>query len=156
MMKIQRLNEVIGTNLIFDKMMTDHELPWSDDEDISAALLDFEYLNNYSGRKVISPAVENVLENGVIPSGDFEKLCDVAYMMFNKKWARNWTILNIEYNPIENYSMTEHQVLTRDNKETHSGTDRLVLTGTWNQHLVDDRNRYTCRIWKRYCEKHRH
>ena len=131
MMNIQRLNEVIGTNLIFTQMMTDHnDLPWSEDEDISATLLDFEYINNYSGRKVISPAVENVLENGSIPSEDFAKLCDVAYMMFNKKWTRNWTIYNIEYNPIENYSMTEHSVLTRDNAETHSGTDQFKQTGT--------------------------
>lgn len=131
MMKIQRLNEVIGPNEIFKTIMTNYTLPWSDDEDITDSLLDFEYINNYSGRKIISPAVSNSLgDDGKITAAGFEKLCDVCFMMFNKKWTRNWTILNMEYNPIENYAMTEHSVLTRDNTETHAGTDRNVRTGS--------------------------
>ena len=131
MMKIQRLNEVIGTNEIFKTIMTNYTLPWSEDEDITDTLLDFEYINNYSGRKIISPAVSNSLgTDGKITSAGFEKLCDVCYMMFNKKWTRNWTILNMEYNPIENYAMTEHSVLTRDNNETHSGKDSTTQTGS--------------------------
>ena len=129
-MKIQRLNEVIGTNEIFKTLMENYTLPWSEDDTISAALLDFEYINNYSGRKIIAPAVSNVLTNNVITAAGFAKLVDVCYMMFVKKWQRNWTILTMEYNPIENYSMTEHSVLTRDNAETHSGTDRKVESGS--------------------------
>ena len=111
--------------------MTNYTLPWSEDETITDALLDFEYINNYSGRKIISPAVSNNLgTDGKITAAGFEKLCDVCYMMFNKKWTRNWTILNMEYNPIENYAMNEHTVLTRDNKESHSGTDSNVRTGS--------------------------
>ena len=130
MMNLTRLNEVIGTNRIFATLMDGYTLPWSEDTSISAQTLDFEYLYNYSGRKVISPAVERCVEDGEIPAADFAQLCNVAYMMFNKKWERNWAILTMEYNPIENYSMTEHQVLTRDNSETHSGTDQFKQTGT--------------------------
>lgn len=108
-MSLKRLNEVIGNNLIFTTMMHDHELPWHEDADITAALLDFEYLNNYSGKKIISPAVDNSLDDGIIDSAKFTQLCDVAYMMYAKKWARNWTILTMEYNPIENYSMREDE-----------------------------------------------
>lgn len=130
-MKVQRLNEVIGTNEIFKTLMTDYTLPWSEDESITDSLLDFEYMNNYSGRKIISPAVSNSLgTDGKITAASFQKLCDICYMMFNKKWTRNWTILNMEYNPIENYAMTEHSVLTRDNEEKHTGTDSNVRTGS--------------------------
>lgn len=130
-MKIQRLNEVIGTNEIFSTIMTGRELPWHEDTTITAALLDFEYINNYSGRKIISPAVEKSLgTDGKITSENFAKLCSVAYMMFGKKWARNWEILTSEYDPIQNYSMTEDSRLVRDNKETHSGTDSTLMTGT--------------------------
>ena len=130
-MKIQRLNEVIGTNEIFSTIMTGHELPWDEDEDITATLLDFEYINNYSGRKIISPAVANSLgTDGKITTAGFTKLCDVAYMMYAKKWARNWAILTMEYNPIENYSMVEDSKLTRDNKQTHSGSDTNLKTGS--------------------------
>lgn len=128
---IRRLKEVIGTNEIFNTLMTNYELPWSDDDTITAASLDFEYINNYSGNKIISPAVDNCLgDDEKITAANFAKLCDVAYMMFSKKWARNWTILTMEYNPIENYSMSEHEELTRDNAETHSGTDSTVTTGS--------------------------
>lgn len=130
-MKIKRLDEVIGTGLIFDTMMTAHELPWYEDTDITAALLDFEYINNFSGRKIISPAVEKSLgTDGIITAENLTKLCSVAYMMYAKKWARNWAVLTAEYNPIENYSMVEDSKLTRDNKETHSGTDSSVTTGS--------------------------
>ena len=129
-MKIQRLNEVIGENEIFKTLMENYTLPWSEDETISAALLDFEYINNYSGRKIIAPAVNNVLSNGVMSVAGFEKLCDICYMMFVKKWARNWAILTMEYNPIENYAMTEHMKLIRDNNEIHSGKDSKVETGS--------------------------
>lgn len=130
-MKIQRLNEVIGTNEIFKTLMEDYTLPWSEDETINAASLDFEYIGNYSGRKIISPAVSNNIgDDGKITAAGFEKLVDVCFMMFSKKWARNWTILTMEYNPIENYSMTEHTELVRDNNETHSGKDSTTQTGS--------------------------
>ena len=130
-MKMQRLDEVIGSNEIFSKLMTGRTLPWSEDQDITAALLDFEYINNYSGRKIISPAVQkNLGSDGKITSAGFDALVSVAYMMYAKKWARNWEILTMEYNPIENYSMTEQEHIVRDNAETNSGTDRTVTTGS--------------------------
>ena len=106
---MMRLKEIIGTNRIFTKMMTDHTLPWAQDETITGELLDFEYINNYSGNKFISPAVKNSIEDGEISAANFKQLCDVAFMMYNKKWARNWAILTMEYNPIENYSMREDE-----------------------------------------------
>lgn len=130
-MKILRLNEVIGTNEIFKTLMTDYTLPWSEDTSITDALLDFEYLNNYSGRKIISPAVSNCLgTDGKITAAGFQKLCDICYMMFIKKWTRNWTILTMEYNPIENYAMSDTHTFEHGKKETNSGTDTTRRTGT--------------------------
>ena len=56
-----RLSDVLGTNQIFTKIMTDHEVPWADDENITGALLDYEYNYNFSGDKLISPAVHKHL-----------------------------------------------------------------------------------------------
>ena len=40
----KRLSEVLGnTQKIFTRIMTVHEVPWSEDESITGALLDFEY-----------------------------------------------------------------------------------------------------------------
>lgn len=139
-MTIQRLNEVIGENSIFTTLTTGRTMPWANDTSINNTLLDFEYMNNFSGRKVISPAVENSLgTDGTITSTNMTTLCSIAYMMYNKKWARNWAVLTAEYNPIENYNMTETEETTRDNKETHSGNDTLSMTGTdTNTHTGTD------------------
>lgn len=127
----KRLSEVLtDTQKIFTRIMTAHEVPWNEDESITGALLDFEYLGNQSGDKIISPAVEKALSSGVLSDTSFNTLCDVAWMMFNKRWARLWEILTAEFNPIENYSMTDTHTFEHGKIETNSGTDTTRRTGT--------------------------
>lgn len=108
-METMRLNEALGDNQIFTRIMSQHtDLPWSEDESITAAVLDFEYLYNFSGNKITAPAVDlNLGTDNKIKTAAFNMLCEVAYMMFNKKWARNWAVLTAEYNPLNNYDMVE-------------------------------------------------
>ena len=108
-MKTLRLNEVLGDNQIFTRIMSQHtDLPWSEDETVTAAILDFEYLYNFSGNKITAPAVDlNLGTDDKIKTAAFNMLCEVAYMMFNKKWARNWAVLTADYNPLNNYDMVE-------------------------------------------------
>lgn len=127
----KRLSEVLGdTQKIFTRIMTVHEVPWSEDNSITGALLDFEYLNNQSGDKIISPAVEKALSSGQLSDTSFNTLCDVAWMLYNKRWARLWEILTAEFNPIENYSMTDTHTFEHGKIETNSGTDTTRRTGT--------------------------
>lgn len=127
----KRLSEVLGdTQKIFTRIMTVHQVPWNEDEDITGALLDFEYLSNQSGDKIISPAVEKALSSGQLSDTSFNTLCDVAWMMYNKRWARLWEILTAEFNPIENYSMTDTHTFEHGKIETNSGTDTTRRTGT--------------------------
>lgn len=130
-MKIQRLNEVIGSNEIFDFINSEFNPPWKEDPVVSDELLDFEYLNNHSGRKIISPAVAKYLgTDGILTTEGFTYLCGVAYMMFSAKWVRNWAVYKYDYDPGENYNMVEDSKLTRDNKQTHSGNDSVVQSGS--------------------------
>lgn len=127
----KRLSEVLGdTQKIFTRIMTAHEVPWNEDESITGALLDFEYINNQSGDKIVSPAVEKALSSGQLSDTSFNTLCDVAWMMYNKRWARLWEILTAEFNPIENYSMTDTHTFEHGKIETNSGTDTTRRTGT--------------------------
>lgn len=127
----KRLSEVLGdTQNIFTRIMTVHEVPWNEDESITGALLDFEYMNNQSGDKIVSPAVEKALSSGQLSDTSFNTLCDVAWMMFNKRWARLWEILTAEFNPIENYSMTDTHTFEHGKVETNTGTDTTRRTGT--------------------------
>ena len=127
----KKLSEVLtDTQKIFTRIMTAHEVPWNGDESITGALLDFEYLGNQSGDKIISPAVEKALTSGELSDTSFNTLCDVAWMMYNKRWARLWEILTAEFNPIENYSMTDTHTFEHGKIETNSGTDTTRRTGT--------------------------
>ena len=125
-----RLSEVLGDKKIFTRMMTVHNLPWSEDTDITGELLDFEYMFNQSGDKIISPAVEKNLADGELGAENFSKLVDLAYMMYNKRWSRLWEILTAEFNPLQNYDMTESKTINYGKVDTNSGTDTNLRTGT--------------------------
>ena len=127
----KRLSEVLDdTQGIFTRIMTAHEVPWAEDDTITGALLDFEYMLNQSGDKIISPAVEKRLTDGELSTEDFNKLCDVAWMMYGKRWARLWEILTAEFNPLNNYDMSETKYIDHGHVETNSGTDTTNRTGT--------------------------
>lgn len=127
----KRLGEILTSSQgIFTQIMTAYEVPWEEDTDITGALLDFEYMLNHSGDKIISPAVAKSLEDGELSTENFNKLCDVVYMMYGKRWARLWEVLTAEFNPIENYSMQDIHTFEHGKKETNSGTDTTNRTGT--------------------------
>ena len=130
-MKEMRLSEVLTDSQgIFSQIMTAHEVPWAEDETITGDLLDFEYMLNQSGDKIISPAVCKSLTDGELTTADFNKLCDVAFMMYGKRWARLWEILTAEFNPLNNYDMSETKYIDHGHVETNSGTDTTNRTGT--------------------------
>ena len=75
----KRLSEVLGdTQGIFTRIMTTYDVPWAEDTSITGALLDFEYMLNQSGDKIISPAVLKNLTDGELSSENFNKLCDIV------------------------------------------------------------------------------
>lgn len=127
---IKLSDTLTSTQKIFTRIMTTYDVPWEEDTTITGDLLDFEYMYNQSGDKIISPAVEKNLTDGELSTADFNKLCDVVWMMYNKRWARLWEILNVEFNPIENYSMSDVHTFEHGHIETNSGTDTTNRTGT--------------------------
>ena len=127
----KRLGEVLdSTQGIFTRIMTANDVPWAEDTTITGELLDFEYMLNQSGDKLISPAVSKSLEDGELPTAAFNKLCDLAFMMYGKRWARLWEILTAEFNPLNNYDMSETKYFDHGHVETNSGTDTTNRTGT--------------------------
>ena len=131
-MKEIRLSEVLTPSQgIFTQIMSAHEVPWVEDTTITGELLDFEYMFNQSGDKLISPAVlKNLNDDKELEITDFNKLCDVAFMMYGKRWTRLWEILTAEFNPLENYDMSEIKYIDHGHVETNSGTDTTNRTGT--------------------------
>ena len=106
------------------------EIPWDSSED---ALLDFYFFSQHSGKKLISPMLEMKLSRegataGTVPEADFLTICKVVYAIFGKNWNKLYATLDLNYNPIENYSMVEHEV---DNgNENSTRTPNLETTTT--------------------------
>ena len=130
-MSQKTLSDALGSNLIFMRIMSQHITPWAEDSSITGALLDFEYNYNFSGDKLIAPAVKkNLGTDGKITTAAFNNLCDVVWMMYGQKWARLWEVQIAEFDPIENYSMTEKEETKYGKVDTNSGTDSTLRTGT--------------------------
>lgn len=78
--------------------------------------LDLEYMLNRSGRKPITPLLYDMMYGDRQPPtfGTETKeeviagyISDLCYNMYADKWRKIFNALQAEYNPIENYSMTE-------------------------------------------------
>lgn len=82
-------------------------VPWRD-LNISDAL-DMLYHGGKSADKLISPLVERVLGSSSDPltAADKTTLARIIYTVNNQRWSKEYATLSLEYNPIENYSMTE-------------------------------------------------
>ena len=107
-------------------------MPWK--ESVSSLALDLEYYGNVSGGKTISPLLRRLLVNGVITESVAQKLAQSLYSMNGLRWTKLWDTYELEYNPIQNYNMTE--VMSDDDTVTTYGRTHNK-TGT----EVDDRTR---------------
>ena len=140
-MNRQKMNDVFpnwltGTG-IFSALQS-FPVPWAyDNIDTS---LDLEYFGNISGDKFISPLVNKMKAGLTLTDAEIKKLAGVIYTMYGVNWEREWKSLFYDYNPIDNYSMTEQ--MTNDTTvtqygRTHTKTDDLELkkTGTVTDNL---------------------
>ena len=109
-------------------------IPWT----APANLLDLDYYGNNSGDKIVAPLVSKMLEagGGTLDAVAQAKLALVIYHKYSDNWAKRWAALQAEYNPLENYSMTE----TEAEDTTNTGTVGNVstLTGSGSRTTTDE------------------
>lgn len=92
------------------------EVPWKND--VSANQLDIIYHGSRSGNKIIGSLIENYLDNNTVSDDNKIIIAQAIYAIYIKNWNALYKTLSLEYNPIENYSMTE----TENVQDTHKGT----------------------------------
>lgn len=92
------------------------EVPWKND--VSGNQLDIIYHGSRSGNKIIGSLIENYLDNNTVSDDNKIIIAQAIYIIYIKNWNALYKTLSLEYNPIENYSMTE----TENVQDTHKGT----------------------------------
>lgn len=95
-------------------------------------ILDFEYVNGYSGNKLVTPLTYSLITsdsfgNLVIDSTAQEILNKVLFSHYNRKWKSYYDIYTFVYDFLNNYNVTESENIHRDivdalNSETGSGS----------------------------------
>ena len=85
-------------------------VPWDDEATVDKIALDIEYFGNHSGLKESSPLVEKMTDwpnDEQLSSVEIGRLQQIIINKFSVSWSKIWDALIVDYNPIENYNMTE-------------------------------------------------
>ena len=103
-------------------------LPWA--EDIDPDSLDFEYHGNHSGMKLVAPLVWSLQDAGTLSQANMEKIANVLVSLYLVNWTKEYATLSAQYNPINNYEMTEQETGNNSatSSVTHTGTDNRSLS----------------------------
>lgn len=109
------------------------EIPWLPNSDI-ANMLDWEYHGNTSGDKPASALLDKFLKDiEEIGQAYFLRFAELWYRLFADTVNREFAVLSSQYNPIENYSMTE------SSSDSKTGTDILVKSGNQSRAMTGGR-----------------
>jgi len=110
-------------------------LPWTE----SNSLLDIDYLYRWSGYKSISPLVAHLLDtDGTMSAAGYNTLAGIVWAHFGQPWTRAYNALVADYNPLNNYDMTEHEdnEIVDDSLTNVSGSANSNKTTTNSTHNV--------------------
>ena len=129
-------NMMLGDGIMSD--LSDFSVPWKQavtDGDISTTFLDMGYYS-HSAQKFTSPIMNDVSE-GTPPLSSTERtnIAGMLTTLFNRKWKRIWDLASVEYNPINNYDMseTENIELGIDSETRNNGTVTNVVDDTTHE-----------------------
>ena len=129
---MKKLIEVIDTpNESIFYALQNFDVPWL--EDNINVELDIDYLFNRSGNKITSTLVDFFVdrETGKIDDLSLITLANVLFTKYGAKWIKEYATLSLEYNPINNYDMTEqmtNDITTHQFGHTNTRTDNTDET----------------------------
>lgn len=113
--------------------LTDYGYPWITND------TDLDYLWNHAGSKTISPLVDRLLMSRNIEDFDspdmmgvMDNLAKILHARYNATWTKLYNVLSAEYNPIQNYDMTETDTpnITRTQVETQKADVTVTSSGS--------------------------
>lgn len=137
----QRLNEIFPNwsegQGIFNAL-NNFNVPWKSME--MSNRLDIAYHGNNSGSKIISPLVKRILgDDNVISDEKAIKIAGAIWAVYGENWSKLFKTLSFEYNPIENYDMTETEAETGSSTNTrNSNGENRGNVATTNTGTIGD------------------
>ena len=109
------------------------DVPWKE-KNISQHL-NLQYHGNISGKKETSPLVDSLIVENNLTENSKTMLAMSIFSIYSNKWNKLYRILSLEYEPIENYNMTETEKTTSTNENTDT-----ITTNTTNSNNVTETN----------------
>lgn len=138
MTELKRLSDCFPTGTFTGFLASMTDAPWASGEYAASSddieRLDVLYVFQHSGDKYVVPLMKMFLdENGKLTETSLPEAADMALALWKKKWTALWEVNNAEYDPIENYRMTEHEeevpTGTEQVSTSNSGTNSSRTTG---------------------------
>lgn len=114
------LNDGIFT---FIDRVQNYITPWKND--IAIIPLNTAYHGNH-GNKIVSSLVDKLLTDDVLTNESIQTIANSLVAIYGKQWEKLYETLKLQYNPIENYNMTETSKDTDINTGTVSTNNSLV------------------------------
>ena len=125
---------------LFTMMGVRHVTPWAEETD--GKVLDLEYFGNRSGSKIVAPLLEKMLTEEGLSDESKQNIVDLIWIRFGRNWAKLWETLTVEYNPIENYRMTEKGKIDHDGDQNNGvygfNSNVAVPSGTGHDEYIDN------------------
>lgn len=128
-----KLNEVFTdyiNNGIFT-FLNSLDVPWKDKNIYQQ--LNMQYHGNISGKKDTSPLVDSLIVENNLTDNSKTMLAMSIFSIYSNKWSRLYRILSLEYEPIENYNMTETEKTT----STNENTDTITINTTNSNDITE-------------------
>ena len=105
----------------------------------NAIELNLQYYGNISGDKPISPLVNKLLgDNETLSVANMTSLANVLIAMYGKKWNKLWDTTQLDYNPIENYSMVEAENINDNTVSSRKTTYNTTIKDVGSDQLTND------------------
>lgn len=121
--------EYMEKDSIFQKMV-EMGAPWAED---IALDMDIAYFTMYSGTK--TPTVF-VKINSVDSIANSATIARILWNLFGTNWKHLWNAYTIEYNPTDNYNVTDTTQRNTTDNRTINRTDSSTDTGTVTDKLL--------------------
>lgn len=127
---------ISGNGIMSD--LSDFNVPWANDIAdgmINHTFLDMGYYQHSAG-KTISPFIWNLAdmesqlesthELDELTAAQRTKIAGTIHTIYSRKWDRLWNLYKMDYNPIQNYNISETENTDTDNSSTYTNTGTIT------------------------------